>query len=49
MTTGQGHLMIKTALHAGRIMIENGSEVARWKIRSTELRLTRVIPIVKCT
>lgn len=29
MTTGQGHLMIKTALHAGRIMIENGSEVAR--------------------
>ncbi|GAT18009.1 threonine/serine exporter family protein [Secundilactobacillus silagei] len=29
MTNDQGHLMIKTALHAGRIMIENGSEVAR--------------------
>lgn len=29
MTNDQGHLMIKTALHAGRIMIESGSEVAR--------------------
>lgn len=29
MTESRGHLMIKTALHAGRIMIENGSEVAR--------------------
>ncbi|HBF76147.1 MAG TPA: hypothetical protein DDW71_12930 [Lactobacillus sp.] len=29
MTNDQGHLMIKTALHAGRLMIENGSEIAR--------------------
>ncbi|GAW99289.1 threonine/serine exporter family protein [Secundilactobacillus mixtipabuli] len=29
MANDQGHLMIKTALHAGRIMIENGSEIAR--------------------
>ncbi|MTV81862.1 threonine/serine exporter family protein [Secundilactobacillus folii] len=29
MSNNRGHLMIKTALHAGRIMIESGSEVAR--------------------
>lgn len=29
MASQSGQLMVKTALHAGRIMIENGSEVAR--------------------